>query len=101
LKLASATTARRTGNEEVGRSIGWRGSFELKLLIRRVKITLSHNAFIKPAMLNAFVGDQACACFSSLRLPLSPERAGRFKAVISSLGHKRRQRNIIVTSTRH
>ena len=48
--------------------------------VRWVKVTLSRNAFNKFAMFHAFVGDQACACFSSQRLPLSPERAARLKA---------------------
>ena len=93
-KSASLTNARRTGRPVVGRGIGCVGSFELNKKVRWVKVTLSRNAFNKFAMFHAFVGDQACACFSSQRLPLSPERAGRIKAGISSLGHKRRQRNL-------
>ena len=85
--------------EVVGRGIGGGRRLSLKKGKKRVKVTLTRTALGQAAMLNAFVGDQACAGFYSLRLPLSPERAGS-RSGMSSLGHKRRQRNSIATSTR-
>ena len=76
LKRSSSFNARRTPEDLVGRGIGWKRRPALKQAVRRVKVTLSRNAFIKLRMPNAFVGDQACVCFYPVRLPLSPDRAG-------------------------